>query len=64
MRNKNFKIGDKVKWNDPAIHDYDPEDREEQLNRVYEVVDKYGDIILIADDFSETEVLAHELIHT
>lgn len=55
-------IGDYVKWHDPALDDFDIEDREYQKDRVYEVIDIYeNDIILIADDFGEVEVLEHEL---
>lgn len=58
-----FYIGEYVRWNDPAIADYDENEREQQLNRVYEVIDINGDIITIADDFGEAEVFANELEH-
>ena len=56
-----FKIGDKVKWNDPAINDYPIEDREDVLNRIFDIVSINGDIILISDGVSEVEVYEEEL---
>ena len=35
----NFEIGDKVKWNDPAIVEFEPTDRYLQMSRVFEVID-------------------------
>lgn len=62
-------IGTYVKWNDPAINDYDIEDRDEQLNKIYEVVDLYGYeddedeiALIVSDDGSEVEVPIRELI--
>ena len=56
-----FRIGDKVKWNDPAIEDFDESDREEMLNRIF-TVDKIGySAIDISDGHSEAEVMADEL---
>ena len=34
-----YHIGQLVKWNDPGINDYEPEDREYVRNRVFEIVD-------------------------
>lgn len=61
-----LKIGTKVKWHDPAIEDYDVEDREEVLNRVFEIIDapdeiEEDSIILISDGFTEAEVYPGEL---
>ena len=64
-----FKKGDRVKWNDPGIDDYDPADREYAKNRVFEIVSEIEDpedeneIVLIAQvgGGSEAEVYAHEL---
>ena len=62
-----LRKGDKVRWNDPAIDDYDEEDRESIKNRIFEIIsDVYGDedeIIEIAevDGRSEAEVYAYEL---
>jgi len=67
-----LKIGDKVRWNDPAIEDYEPEDLEKLRNTVYEIVDIYSDetdeieddtvcLIAIPGINGETEVYAQEL---
>lgn len=37
MKTRRFKFGDIVKWHDPAINDYDPEDRAAQLARLWRV---------------------------
>lgn len=57
-----FNIGNKVKWNDPAINDFDPSERELQKSRVYEIVDIINeDMVLIADEYGEVEVFVCEL---
>lgn len=66
-----IKVGVKVRWNDPGINDYDPEDREEQLNIEWTVcevrsdnektVTSDDDIILICCEGSEAEVYPCEL---
>ena len=66
-----IRVGAKVRWNDPAIHDYDPEEREEQLNTEWVVdailgldedeVTSDSDIILISSEYSEAEVYPSEL---
>lgn len=57
-----FNIGDKVKWNDVAINDFTEEDRLIQEDRIYEVVEDFGDgVYLIADDYSDVEVYESEL---
>lgn len=64
--------GAKFRWNDPAINDFDPEDREAQLNIewvVFGVGDDYitdaNDIVhLKREDGGEAEVLAGELRYT
>jgi hypothetical protein len=58
-----FFIGDKVKWADPGIEDYDEEDREDVLNRVFEIIAINGDVITIAEvgGGSEAEVFEDEL---
>ena len=62
-------IGTYVKWNDPAINDYDVEDREEQLNKIYKVIDFYGyedeedEIVLIqSEEGNEIEAYLSELV--
>ena len=58
-----FAIGNKVKWCDPAIEDYDEEDREGLLERIFEIFDINGEVISIAEvgGGSEAEVYANEL---
>ena len=58
-----FNIGDRVKWDDPAIDDYDEEDRENLLDRVFEIYEINGDVISIAEvcGDSEAEVYDTEL---
>lgn len=62
-------IGTYVKWFDPGINDYEPEDREEQMNKIYEVIDFYeyedeeDEIALIrSEEGNEIEVPITELI--
>lgn len=33
-----LKVGDNVRWNDPGINDFDPEDRQIQKERVYTIL--------------------------
>jgi hypothetical protein len=58
-----FNIGDKVKWEDPAIDDYDEEDRENLLDRIFEIYSINGEVITITEvgGGSEAEVYANEL---
>jgi hypothetical protein len=62
-----FKVGAKVRWIDPAIDDYDKDEREEALARVFtiakcpEVID-LDSIILISDGYTEAEVPPMELV--
>lgn len=57
----NFKPGDVVYWNDPAINDYPEDEREELLKRRFVVFAVNGEIISISDTYSEAEVYANEL---
>ena len=58
----NFEIGDKVKWNDPAIVEFEPTERYLQMSRTFEVIDYINDdMILIADEYGEGEVYENEL---
>lgn len=64
-----FKKGDLVKWNDPGINDYIPEEREYILNRVFEITsevdgDYDSELIQISEigGGSFAEVPAHELV--
>lgn len=61
-----LEVGDKVKWLDPNIEEFDEEDREEQENRIYTIIEikknKFlGDEYLIADDYGEVEVFGEDL---
>lgn len=57
-----MRVGEKVKWFDPAINDFPIEERETQRNRVYTIVEFINDeMCLIADDFGESEVLITEI---
>ena len=65
-----FNIGDKVKWEDPAIddyndfyYDYDDEDIDNLRERVFEIFEINGEVISIAEvnGGSEAEVYAEEL---
>ena len=62
MNINDIKIGDKVYWNDPAIADYDEEDRADVLDTEWEVFDIQGDIVHISSEYGgEAEVYAEEL---
>lgn len=55
-------VGDLVLWDDVAINDYPIEEREIQRHRVYQIIKIINDeIVLIADDYGEVEVLKTEL---
>lgn len=56
-----FGIGDLVRWNDPALAEFDPDEQEFQKGRVYEIYDIHSEIICICDEYGEGEVLEHEL---
>ena len=64
---QNLAVGKKVRWIDPAIEDYDEEDREDMLNRVFTIyscpdVIERDSIIGISDGTTEAEVLPMELV--
>ena len=61
MRNTDIKVGDYVKFIDPAIEYYDVEDREEVLNTIYRVENINGEIYLLCSDCREVEALKHEM---
>ena len=58
-----FKAGDAVYWNDPAIDDYPEDEREEALQRRFVVFKVEGEIISISDGYTTAEVYASELEH-
>lgn len=61
-QNSPIKVGDYVKWNDIAVHEYDECDREDMLNRIFKVFAINGDVYSLADYYSEVEALEHELV--
>ena len=57
-----IRIGTRVKWNDPAIEEFEAEERELQKSRVYEVVDIINeDAVLLEDEYGEVEAYVNEL---
>jgi hypothetical protein len=57
-----FKVGDKVRWNDPALGDFEPNERVLQSEREYSIIEFLSDeICLISDGFGEAEVFLWEL---
>lgn len=63
MNAYDIEIGTQVKWSDPAIAGFkEGKVRELQMSRVFEVVDIINeDVVLIADEYGEGEVLIDEL---
>ena len=61
----NFKVGQRVIWNDPGIEDYPKEEREDVLSRVFLIhsVDNRHGIAYIVEEHggSEAEVYTDEL---
>lgn len=49
-KNKKIKVGDQVRWHDPAIADYSPEDRKIQKKIVY-----------VVDEISEDDAWIHDI---
>jgi hypothetical protein len=49
-KNKKIKVGDQVRWHDPAIADYSPKDRKIQQRIVY-----------VVDDISEDDAWIHDI---
>jgi len=60
---KHLEVGNKVRWKDPAIGDYDAQDRILQESRVYTIVEvnERDMSALIKDAYGETEVYLSEL---
>lgn len=50
-----FLPGDKVRWNDSKINDFDPEDRQAQAERVYTVYKASENIVCFSDGVSDVE---------
>lgn len=57
-----FKVGDAVYWNDPAIKEYPQDERVDALARRFVIFKIEGDIISISDTYTEAEVYADELV--
>lgn len=49
-KNKKIKVGDQVRWHDPAINDYSPKDRKIQKRIVY-----------VVDEISEDDAWIHDI---
>ena len=60
-----FKVGQHVKWYDPGINDYPPEEREAVLDRIFVIHDvdsRHGIAYIVEEDGgSEAEVYTDEL---
>lgn len=57
-----MRIGQKVKWFDSAINEFQVKEREIQHNRVYTIIKFINDeMCLIADEFGESEVLIDDI---
>jgi len=59
--------GKQVRWIDPEIEDYDEDERQEMLDRVFTIVQcpeviEQDSVILIANEETEAEVLPMELV--
>lgn len=57
-----MRVGQKVKWFDSRINDFQVEDREIQRNRIYTIVKFINEeMCIIADEFGESEVFIDEI---
>lgn len=63
MNAYDIEIGTQVKWRGVAIAEFKGvKERELQMSRVFEVVDIINEeVVLIADEYGEGEVLINEL---
>ena len=61
----NFKVGQRVHWNDQAINDYDEEDLDYVLNKIFVITDvdnRNGTAYIVEEgDGTEAEVYTDEL---
>ena len=66
MEFQEYHVGQRVKWDDPGINDYDEEDRDWVLNRIFiihDVDNRHGTAFIVEEDGgSEAEVYTDELI--
>lgn len=69
MSKRRLKVGDRVKWEDPGILDYELEDRAWALDRIF-IIEKFEEsrkdpdrltFLVSEDGFSETQAWEHEL---
>lgn len=56
------QVGDRVKYNDSAILDYEPCDRLKQLNIIWIIIDIDGDIFKLSNGDTYVEALESELV--
>ena len=56
-----MEVGNRVIWRDTAINDFAPEERIEQENRIYTIIELNEETALIADEYGEAEVFLHEI---
>lgn len=56
-----MEVGNRVIWRDTAINDFDPEERIEQENRIYTIIELKDEMALIADEYGEAEVFIDEI---
>lgn len=65
LYNMNFKKGQRVHWNDPAIGDYDEDDIDYAINRIFVISDvdnRNGTAYIVEEDGgTEAEVYTDEL---
>ena len=66
-RDDNFYVGQRVKWNDPDLLDYEPKDRAWVANRTFRIVrfldDDYDSALIASINVeSEAEVWVSELV--
>lgn len=55
-------VGDTVRWYDPAMSDYDPDEIDEQFGRRFTIIKKQcGQCLIRSDDGSEAEVTLDEI---
>jgi len=61
---KYFYVGQRVKWNNPGLLDYAPEDREAEANRIFQIHKFITDELVLlveVDGNAEVEAFTHEL---
>lgn len=65
-RKNKIEVNSLVFWNDPAIDDFEPEDRQPQLDRVFRVITLSEEEAWIREvdtkEGGEIQVMPHELV--